>query len=693
MRYVLGTDVGGTFTDFLLVDESSSDYIVHKTPSTPADPSVGLMEGIDQIAERLGQSRRDLLSEVSLIVHGTTVATNAVLTERGAKTGLLTTEGFRDILEMRRGVRSRRHLYDNKYVAPPPLVSRDRREPVSERVDIDGSLLQPLDEQQLEAAAVRLRERGVEAVAICFMHSYANPVNEQRARELAEKLLPDAFVTCSSEALPQMRLFERVSTSVLNSYVGPVVKRYTENLVTQLAEGSFAGALLVMQSNGGVATSDKVVRLPATILLSGPAAGPVAGLEHVRQRGGDSCIVVDMGGTSFDASLVKDGAVQLTQESEINRQKVALPTTHIHTIGAGGGSIGWLDDGGLLRVGPQSAGADPGPVAYGRGGTEPTVTDADLVLGYLNPDYFLGGRMALTAERAEMAIEERLARPLGIDVVEAASGMYEVVNLAMAAGTKDISVQRGYDPREFALVVAGGAGPVHAASIALELEMSTVVVPRLSPIMCAAGMLLADLRHDFVRNYNASWADLDAVDARQNLDEMAADGLAALSAEGVSPDAQEVLAAADMRYAGQHHEVAVSFSPGDLDSSKGREQILQRFHARHEELYGFSSPDGEVHVLSLRLTCLGRRDKLSLAGLTPGGGSQRAEPKTTRDVYSPSARRVQPTRVFDGDAMRAGQVLQGPAVVEEPTTTVFVPDEFELTLERSGSFVMRRPVG
>jgi N-methylhydantoinase A len=686
VSYTVGIDVGGTFTDFVVVGEGADDLLVHKCPSTPHDPSEGVVRGLAEIAESMGLTPAELLTQVGLIVHGTTVTTNAVLTERGAKTGLLTTEGFRDVLEMRRGVRSRKHLYDNKYVAPRPLVPRDLRLPVRERVDVTGAERTPLDVGSLRAAVETLRRERVEAVAVCFMHAYANPEHEQQARELVAEALPDAFLSVSSDVLPQVRLTNRVSTTAMNSYVGPVLRGYVDRLVARLAETSFGGVLLVMQSNGGVATPEIVARFPVTTVLSGPAAGPVAGLATVRARGSSDCLVVDMGGTSFDASIVKDGEIALTREGEINRHLISLPMTDMHTIGAGGGSIGWIDDGGLLHMGPQSAGAVPGPVAYGRGGTEPTCTDADLLLGYLDPDYFLGGRMPLDAELAAAAVERAIARPLGLDRVEAAAAMYEVINLVMAAGTKDMALQRGYDPRELPLVVAGGAGPVHAGMIAAELGIAIVIVPRLSSVFCALGLLLADLRHDFVRSFGMLWSAFDVESARAQLDAMVARGMEALEREGVEPESRRALAAADLRYLGQHHEVTVPFRVEDLTET-GLPGIEQGFHARHEELYGFASPGRPLEVVNLHATVVGRRPHRE-PGSRVGEAADPPPEKGSRDAYVPSTGRLERVPVYDGDRMSPGHRLAGPAIIEESTTTVVVPEGFRVEVDASGSFIL-----
>ncbi|WP_320669792.1 hydantoinase/oxoprolinase family protein [Patulibacter defluvii] len=687
MSYAIGIDVGGTFTDFVVVDERDRSYWAHKSPSTPADPSEGLLRGLGEIAEGLGLAPAAFLARISLIVHGTTVTTNAVLTGRGARTGLLTTEGFRDVLQMRRGVRSREHLYDNTYVAPPPLVPRERRLPVPERIDAAGEVRRPLDREALATAVRQLVDDDVEALAVCFMHAYADDRHEREARAVIEELAPELFLSVSSEVLPQIRLNDRVSTTVMNAYVGPVLRRYVERLVGRLAADGFPGVLLVMQSNGGVATPAVVSRLPATTVLSGPAGGPVAALAHARQRGDADCILVDMGGTSYDASIVRDGAVQTTREGQIDRHPISLPMTDVHTIGAGGGSIGWLDEGGLLHMGPQSAGAHPGPAAYDRGGTLPTCADADLLLGYLDPAYFLGGRMPLREDLARAAIERHVAGPLGLDPVAAAGAMIEVITLVMAAGTKDVALGRGFDPRELLLVAAGGAGPLHAGMIAEELEMDRVVVPRMSAVMCAFGMLLADLRHDYVRSHSRPWERLDVAEARGIVDEMIAAGVAALEEEGIAPADRSWTASADLRYRGQHHEVTVTFPPEDLADER-LTRIEEAFHRRHEELYGFSSRGRPMEVVTLRATVRGRRPPLDLT--VPAAGEDPPPRRGRRRAYLPSTRSMEEIEVIDGDALRPGHRLVGPAIVEGSTTSIFVPEAFDVLVDATGSIVMHR---
>jgi N-methylhydantoinase A len=689
MTYTIGVDVGGTFTDFLMINASAKTQHQHKTPTVPSDPATGILTGLSELAEHEGLTEAEFFDRISLIVHGTTVATNAVLTNSGAKTGLITTQGVRDILEMRRGIRSRKHLYDNKYVAPAPLVTRDLRKTVPERVDVDGRIVTPLDEEALRTAITELKGADVEAVAVCFMHSYANGDHERRVREILTQEAPDLFLSVSSEVLPQVRLYPRVSTTVINAYLGPIVQKYMATIVNRLQGRGFKGTLMVMQSNGGITRPEKVAHLPASITLSGPAAGPVAAYEFVNQRGWRDCTVVDMGGTSFDASLVLDGEVQITRDGEINHHVISLPTTHVHTIGSGGGSVAWIDDGGMLRVGPRSAGATPGPAAYGQGGTEPTVSDAAVALGYIDPDYFLGGRKPLHLDLAEEAIRTKVAEPLGLDVVEAAAGIYEMVNLQMAAGTKNVSVERGYDPREFPMVVAGGAGPVHAGMIAHELEVPVVVVPRLSSVLCAAGMLMADLRHDFVRAFTSKISEMDIASAAALVQEMVIEGQEQLASEGVPESAREYVVSADVRYPGQHHEVTVMFEVSDIDPQHPASvsRIADLFHDRHEQLYGFAERQEDVELMSLRVAAIGRRESLELGNDNEGALGE-AVPKGTREVYLRSAGTKVPVPIYEGSTIPVGRVIKGPAVVEEPTTTIFVPEYFDIELDQSGSYFM-----
>lgn len=683
--YRIGVDVGGTFTDFLLYDDSGASS-VFKTPSTPADPSIGVLNGFGKMAEKAGVSLEEFIAGVELIVHGTTVTTNAALTGNGVKTGLITTLGFRDILEMRRGFRE--SAYDNKMTPPKPLVPRDLRLGVEGRVTFDGAVATPLDEAGLLDAIAVLKREKVEAVAVCFMHSYANPEHEQAAKKLIERELPELFLTVSSELLPQARLYERVSTSVLNSYVGPILRNYLGYLATALDNIGFSGVLLIMQSNGGVATPEATSKTPAMTLLSGPAGGPAAGIAFTAVQGYEQCITVDMGGTSFDAALVQNREPLLRSDGWINRQRLALPMLDIHTIGAGGGSIGWIDEGGLLHMGPQSAGAVPGAACYGKGGKLPTCTDANLVLGYLNPGYFLGGDMGLDFEAARTAIEEHVAKPLGLSVVEAAAGMFHLMNVNMAAGLREISISRGIDPREYPLVVAGGAGPIHGGMIALEMEIPVVLVPRESSIFCASGMLRSDLKHSYVRTYHVLGSRADQGVMLKSFAELEQEGRRILKTEKVEDEKRlRMEHAVDMRYLGQHNEITVGFQLDEFEKG-GIEFLRERLHQEHDRLYGYAlrGSDTELEIINLRLVAVGITEKPQLQVTELSGADATASLKGTRPVYIPSVKFFRDIPVYDGETLAYGNRGEGPAIIEQITTTTFVPPEYDFIVDAAGTF-------
>ena len=680
MSFRVGIDVGGTFTDFLVIG-ASGQRIVHKTSSTPDDPSIGVATGLDEIASQLETDLPAFLAATDVIVHGTTVTTNAVLTRRGAHTGLLATKGFRDALALRNGLRE--EPYDNRLQPPAPLVPRFLRLGIAGRVDWAGEEVAPLSLDDVRAACETFRVEGVEAVAISFLHSPANPGHERRARDLCRELLPSAYVTASSDLLPQVRYYDRTSTTVLNAYAGPIITRYLSALTARLADLGFAGVLLIMQSNGGVATPAEVGERAALSLLSGPASGPTAALWQLEPHGVRDCITIDMGGTSFDAALVTNGEPLVMTDGVVDRWRIALPMIDIHTIGAGGGSIARVDAGGMLQVGPQSAGAKPGPVCYGRGGTEPTTTDADLVLGFLADGSFLGGGLPLDRAAAARAIDERVARPLGLSVEEAAAGIYDVVNVTMATGVREVSVRRGLDPRDLPLVVAGGAGPVHAAAIAAELEIPLLVVPRESSIFCAAGMLMSDFKHDFVRAYKAPLASADRVHLQALLAEMEAEGRAVLARELVGPDQIGIRSALDLRYVGQWHELTVPI----VDTEPAT--IAAAFHAQHDRLFGYSSQEMPIELLAVRSTALGSTGKPPLGelddqGTTDAEGALRGH----RPVWDPPTRALRETPVYDGLALGAGARLEGPAIVELANTTIVVLASFELSVDAYGSFLL-----
>ena len=686
MKYKIGIDVGGTFTDFLLAfdDESSRIY---KVLSTPQDPSLATIVGLNEMAADLDLSLQAFLQNVSVIVHGTTVTTNAVLTYSGAKTGLLTTRGLRDSLEMRRGVREEQ--YNNRFCNAVPLVARYLRLPIEERLDYSGKVQTPLNRCEVAEAAAYMARQGVEAVAVCLMNSFANNQHEEEAAGILSEKMPESYLTVSSRLLPSIRFYDRLSTTVLNAYVGPTLRRYLRSLVAKLQQSQFGGILLIMQSNGGVTSPDLAIERAAATLLSGPAGGPVAGVEYSAVQGYQDCITVDMGGTSFDACLIKDRTPTVTTAGEINRLKLALPMLNVVTIGAGGGSIGWLDEGGLLKMGPQSAGAVPGPACYGRGGQLPTCTDADLLLGYLDEDFFAGGRIRLNSAKAREAIEKYIADPLKLDLYEAAAGMYNVINVNMAAAIREVSIKQGHDPRDFPLVVAGGAGPNHACMFALELEIPVMLIPRESSIFCAAGMLRSDLKHDFVRTYVRLLQETAPATLREIFDEMQSEGCGLLQSEGIPKDNIHYQFSFDLRYIKQYHEVNVKVAAAELQQET-LDSIARRFHQQHYSFYGYSleEENAAIEIINLRLVCIGKTQKPAFQQEEYDGADPSRAYKKRRRLFLPLQKRFEEVDVFDGFRLKFGNRITGPAIVEQVNTTAFLTPEYNLMVDKCGSYTM-----
>ncbi len=685
----IGIDVGGTFTDFILTRDDAPP-ILHKVLSTPADPSIAVVAGLAELASMAGPARDAgaFVASIETIVHGTTVATNATLTGTGAKSALLTTAGVRDAHEMRRGIREEQ--YNNEYTNVRPLVPRYLRAGIRGRLDRSGREIEPLSLADVDEAIARFRREGVEAVSVCFMHSYANPAHEAAAAERVRAAMPEAFLTVSSTLLPSIRFYERVSTTALNSYVGPKLNRYVERLVARLAEAGFRGTLLIMQSNGGVMAPEVARASPALTLLSGPAGGPGAGLFYAKALGRDRAITTDMGGTSFEASVAV-GAPLLVNDGEVARHKIALPMLDIHTIGAGGGSIGWLDPGGMLRMGPQSAGADPGPACYGKGGALPASTDANLVLGYLDPDYFAGGRMRLSVEAAREAIRTHIAEPMGMSVEDAAAGMFRVVCNNMAQGVREVTIKRGWDPREFPFVAAGGAGPIHSCQICNELEIPLQIVPRESSVLCAMGMLLSDLQHDFVRTFVADLATLDWARLAGLVDEMVAEGDRQLAAERIPPARRRFAVKLDCRYVKQYHEVGVDV-PREAIRAGDSAAVAQGLHREHNRLYGYSleHENAPVEVINVRVQAIGAVDKPRHPEEDWSDADPASARKGSRDAYVPEEGAFRSVPVYDGHRLRFGQRIAGPAIIEEVTTSVVLTGGWDAIVDRYGSFVLHR---
>ncbi|MFH1049343.1 MAG: hydantoinase/oxoprolinase family protein [bacterium] len=685
MKYKLGIDVGGTFTDFIMISETGNT-IIHKTLSTPEDPSIGVIEGIKDIADILKISLDDLIGKIEAIVHGTTVATNALLTNRGAKTALVTTQGVRDALEMRRGIREEQ--YNNHYRNVTPLVPRYLRLTVDERVDTEGNILKSIEEKELEAIAEKLKKEEVDAIAICFMNSFINTSHEEKALAFLKKKFPDKFITASKDVLPSIRFYERVSTTVVNAYIGPVVANYLDKLTTKLDGINFKGKLLIMQSNGGVVTPDIVKKSPAVTVLSGPAAAPTAGVFYANLLGYKDCITVDMGGTSFDASLVVNNQCLTSTEGEINRYKIALPSLDIVTIGAGGGSIGWIDNGGLLHMGPQSAGASPGPICYDKGGELPACTDANLILGYLNPDYFAGGKIKLNTEKTNEFLTKNLASNLGLSLVETAAGMFRIINSNMAQGVRQVSIEKGHDPREFLFIVAGGAGAIHAGEICKELEIPMFLVPNTASIFCAAGMLLGDLKHDYVHSYLATFSKFNKVELLNLYNQMKATGTDTIISEGVKKDNIEYYPIMDLRYIGQYHEVQLPVKWEDIEKLN-LEKIAEEFHEEHNRLFGYSIREGaEIESINIRLRCIGKIDRPEFLSKNVENILLEKALKGYREAYIPETNMMKKVPVYDGDLQIGNNEIIGPAIIEKVNTSIFISENYNCLVDEYCSFIV-----
>jgi len=684
----IGIDVGGTFTDFIEIGDDDALTIV-KVPTVPSSPAEGVLAGLTQLAERHG-GLEPYLSGVDRIVHGTTIATNAVLTRRYARTGYLTTKGFRDILNSRRGIK--RNAFTAKEAPPQPIVPQYLVRTVAERINRLGSIIEPLNEDDIKAAAAHFREHGVEAVAVCYMFAFLNPAHELRTREVLQAELPGTYVTLSSEVLPQARLYERGSTTVFNACVGPLLRQYIDDLVARLGAAGFRGRFLTMQSNGGVMSPEVVRDFAANTLLSGPASGPVAGVFFARRHGIGNLITLDMGGTSLDVCLVRDGRVATTAHAEVAEYALALPSLDINAIGAGGGSIASVRDG-VLSVGPDSAGAEPGPASYAQGGKHPTVTDADLVLGLIDPGNFLGGRKPLDADAAALAVTRDVAKPLGLSVQQAALGIVRVVNAKMADGVRAVSVARGFDPREACLVAAGGAGPLHACGIADELEMDLILVPSGSSVFCAAGMAASNLRQDLVRHAAIRLdAGADAVRAINDLRRaLLASGREILAQQDVPDDRQRLDFSADMLFEGQFNplQTRLPMLDGETDITEADLPALRAaFETAHARVYGYVLDGAPVEMQSMRLAAIGVAEPLAFPKLKPATGSLATALAGSRQVWG--AEGIEETPVFDGARLAAGHEIAGPALIDHPTTTIAIARGWRARVDEIGNLLMWR---
>ena len=684
---LIGVAVGGTFTDVMYGDTETQDVAIHKVPTTPDDPSRGVIQGMVEICERFDVSR----SEVDHVLHGTTIATNAVLEYKGAKTGMVTTEGYRDILHIGRHQRPQHYsIMQDVPWQDRPLVQRRHRKVVAERLSPpDGAVLVPLDEEAVRGAARELKAAGVEAVAVCFLFAYINPAHEDRAAAIIRQEYPDCFVTTSSAVSPQFREFERFTTAAMNAFIGPKVRTYVRDLEAAIADNGFRADLHVMGSNGGVATSAMVSDRPVLTLLSGPAAGVLGGAMAGEKSDRKRLITYDVGGTSADIGLIVDGqfAEATARDTWIGGYPVMAPMIDIHTIGAGGGSIAHLDAGQAFRVGPQSAGAQPGPAAYGRGGTLPTVTDANVVLGRLQPGNFLGGEMNLDAPAAHKVMSE-FAEQLGMTVEAAADGVLTIINANMANAIRSRTVQKGHDPREFSLVAFGGAGPLHGVEVARDLGIPEVIIPPYPGITSAAGLLTTDLKYDAIRTEFQTSGDVDGDRLSRDFNVMR-DGLAAqFKIDGLDDAAIAYQRSGDLRYVGQGYELRVPVADGPVDQASLGD-VFKTFEAIHTAEYGHVFEDSPIEIVNIRVTGIGQMPKIELPTLQQGGVLKDALLDEVPCHFRLDGElAAMATPLYARDKLPIDQVFEGPAIVLQKDTTTVIPPGAKATAQRGGNLLI-----
>lgn len=664
----IGVDVGGTFTDVCMFDDRTRSLHIAKVPSVPSSPDEGVIHGV----QRLLTDTKRRAQDVEFLVHGTTIATNAIIEYKGAHVGLLVTEGFRDVLQIVR--QDRPKLYDYFAQNPKPLVPRSHTYEIRERVLFNGQVHLALDEGRTRKLLRQIKKVGeVDILAVCLLHSYANPAHELRIRDLIKEEFPGIKVSLSCEILPEIKEYERAITTVVNAYVQPIVSTYLLKLRQKMAGASIASDLYVMQSSGGVMTAATAVDKSVHTVLSGPAAGALAAMWMGRKSGFQNLISIDMGGTSADVSLMSAGKLAYSKESMVAGHVIKVPTIDINSVGAGGGSIAWVDSGGALQVGPASAGAYPGPACYGRGGKQPTVTDANIVLGRLNPNFILGGEMKIDFEAARRAIYDNVARPLKLSLEQSADGIVRVVNATMVRGIRRVSVEKGYDPRDFTLYAFGGGGPVHAAMLATELSIPTVLVPPGAGVGSAMGCIVADFRHEYTQTCIAKLSELPLEQVQELFNQLEGKALTQMKAEGLPPDGTVLIRSLDMRYAGQGYELEVTVPSGRITSDTAL-RTETNFRALYRKTYGYE-PDDPTQVVTFRVVAVGNLPALELPvqhRSADGDGSRAV--KGARPVYFGDG--FQETTIFDGHKLQPGDKVQGPAIIEvRESTTVVLPGQ------------------
>jgi N-methylhydantoinase A len=679
-------DIGGTFTDSVLIDDAGniSEY---KVLTTPSDFSEGIMNSLREAAKTYERSLEQLVGEVSLIIHGTTIATNALVQRKVSRTALITTKGFRDIVEMRRSLKIDTKSMYEAFIPPyEPIVPRHLRFTIDEATRCNGEIIKPLDEKELKAIIERIKKEEIEAIAICFINSYVNSENEKRAAEICKEKLPGIFVQYSSELLPEMGEYARESTCVVSACVGPVVQRYLINLDHKLRNAGFKGHLLIMQMNQLAQSVPELIKKPVYLLGSGPAAAPPGSAYLGKSIAEPNMVTADMGGTTLDAALVKNGEVVLAAGRWFGDDKVGIKVADVSSIGAGGGSIAWFDSLNLLRVGPLSASADPGPVCYNKGGTEPTVTDAAVVLGYLPTDYFCGGRVPLSMELARKGVK-KIADHMGLSIEKAAQAIFMTINATMADEITRITTKMGYDIRDFSLVACGGGGAMCGAFWADILNCKNVIVPNYASSFCAWSMFTLDIGRDYVRSYIRPLSTSKAEEINQLYEEMTQEALAELKVFNAARHDLWVTKSADLRYIGQYHEVEIELPTGDI-VPKDTEQLAKVFHQKHEALYTFSLPWVPIEIRVLRLIAKVKGQKIDLIRIPKGTKNPSNALKRTRECFFNG--KYTKTPVYDSEKLKAGNIISGPAIIEVPTTTAVIPRNFQCKVDDFNNYILTR---
>jgi len=685
-QYRLGIDAGGTFTDFILADRSGGVRIF-KALSTPQDPTRAIENGLALIEEETGITPREIVSNADLCINGTTVGLNALIQHKGARTGLIATAGHQDSIEIRLGHKEDGYRYDPDYPPARMLVPRYLRRGVRERVLSTGAVHSALNEEDVREACRHFLAEGVESVAISFVWSVLHPAHERRAGEIVREMMPGVRLTLGSALYPQVREYTRTSTAIVNAYLAPILAGYVEKVDGYFQSLGARAPVRYFQSNGGLALGRVVSDQSVYAINSGPASAPQAALYLGEPWGMEDIITVDMGGTSFDITLTRNGRANVSKDIDFLRYRIGIPMIQVETLGAGGGSIGWIDEIGLLQMGPQSAGSEPGPACYDQGGEQPTTTDANLVLGYLNPDGLVGGRLPLNVAKARRAIETHLAKPLGISVEKAAHGMFTIVNNNMVNAIRRVSVERGYDPRDFVLNCAGGATAAHITALAREMGIRKVLISKLASGLCAFGQIISDVKYNYMA---PAPVRLEGAEAAAKLDalfkELEAKGRADLAGDGFGAERVSVLRSLDMRYVGQVHECTVSVEPFEVTEA-ALERLKAAFHARHEELYTYSEPGSVVEVVNVESALTGAVDKPARMTIAPGQGSHAALAGTREMIFAADGTQ-QDTPVYEGAKLGAGDRILGPAVIQEVTTTIVIEPGWTAELDPTGVYVL-----